>query len=907
MSKNSNLNKLIFRKNKIFATVLALLIVTSILIVVSGTELPTAQAQTTTVPSNMLQYEWPVRGQRGANDMAQTYFVQGPGPNSYNIAWKVSIPGTAYQFKGSYGDMVLSAFNGYVFVYVPSTVADGGTYKGRLFAYDGGTGDLLWSTTEGTSGTASKIDDTYMMMGNTMVKCADGSVVWKAPAGFAQGGSYVSELKMFVDPSIGWSLPDITQPPTLVWNNTAMINGGPVGSWTYGDGKIFHFMKDYTMWCIDARTGNILWSGTHSSEATYGCTYADGKIFWGGLDNNMRCWDANTGKLLWTYNPGGFYGQWASACGYAYGIVYEHNQDNYMYAINATTGQLIWRQLGPGIWYSNKFTIADGKVYVQMGEREYRDFTTGEFAKSEFDCYDAFTGKLLWTAPFEVGAGPSMQQINAYGNLYVAPTESYALPGVYAGSRNIGELWCISSTVQDWPMLLGNPEHTAMGSGPDMLALKWKFTTGGAIIGSPTLVNGVCYFGSTDKNIYAVDAETGAKKWSFQTGFNQWSTPAVANGKVYTGSDDGNIYAIDAATGTQVWKTFAGGQTINALGIGYTAVRSSTVVLNNRVYVGALDGNLYCLNGDNGNVIWKFMGESPCVILTSPTIYNDAIYLPSTRGGYPIGQGPAVTNGDFYKLDMNGNVIWHKEIPYPLNLTSNRGNWLFATATVAPDLGLVFLRNAYRYTYGINMDTGDIVWEHNGFFNPGTPSQAGAQPQTDGPCYAYGMVYVGNFYDISAFNATNGETIWDLYLSREINHCGITYSYGRIYSATEAGALYVIDAETGEKISYYELGGGSAVSVHSTAVPYNGNLYIGVTDWSMYCFGDARVMAAQGVSPSPVVPSPVVTPIQSISPLPTQAVQPPTSESPTTTYIAIAVAVIVIVAAAAALVLRRRK
>jgi len=893
---------------KSFASVFVLLMLASTFLVLSSSTTPVkAQTVGSTIPSNLLQYEWPQKGQRGANDMAQTYLVEGPGPSSFNVAWKVSIPGTAFQFKGSYGDMTLSAFNGYVFVNVPSTVSDGGTYKGRLFAYDGGTGALLWSTAEGTSGVASKIDGTYMMMGNTMVKCADGSVVWKAPAGFAQGGSYVPELKMFIDPAIAWSLPDPSQQPTLVWNRTDLINAGSVGVWVYGDGKIVHFQRDYTMEGIDVRTGNILWIGRHSSEATYGATYADGKVFWGGLDNNLRCWDANTGALLWTYNPQGFYGQWASSSGYAYGIVYEHNQDNFMYAINATTGKLIWRQEGPGIWYSNKFTIADGKVYVQMGEKEYRDFATGEFAQSEFNCYDAYTGKLLWTSPFEVGAGPSMQQINAYGNLYVAPAVSYSLPGVYAGSRNIGELWCISSKTVDWPMLLGNPEHTAMGSGPDNLALKWKFTTGGAIIGSPSLVNGVAYFGSTDKNIYAVDAETGAKKWSFQTGFNQWSTPAVVNGKVYTGSDDGNIYCIDAAAGTQVWKTFAGGKTINQLGIGYTAVRSSPVVLNGRVYVGALDGNTYCLDANSGTVVWKFMGVDPCVILASPTIYDNAIYIPSTTGGYPVGQGPAVKNGDFYKLDLNGNVIWHKEIPYKLNLTPNRGNWLFATASVAPDLGLILLRNGYRETYGISMATGEIVWTHDGFFNPGTPTQAGAQPQTDAPCYAYGVVYLGNFYHISAINATNGQSIWDTYMSREVNHVGITYSYGRIYSATEAGAVYVLDADTGQKVSYYELGGGAALSIHSAAVPYSGNLYIGATDWNMYCFGEARVMSAASPAVVPTV-SPVVLP----SVLPTQTALPsiapqPTSGMPTTTYIAITAAVVIIAVAAAAVFLRKRK
>ncbi len=88
----------------------------------------------------------------------------------------------------------------------------------------------------------------------------------------------------------------------------------------------------------------------------------------------------------------------------AYGMVYEHNQDTYVYAINADTGELVWRAKGPGIGYSNTLSIADGKVYVQMGEYQYRDFETGEYAYPEYNCYDAYTGELIWTFPMENNA-----------------------------------------------------------------------------------------------------------------------------------------------------------------------------------------------------------------------------------------------------------------------------------------------------------------------------------------------------------------------------------------------------------------------------------------------------------------------------------------------------------------------
>ena len=66
------------------------------------------------------------------------------------------------------------------------------------------------------------------------------------------------------------------------------------------------------------------------------------------------------------------------------------------------------------------------------------------------------------------------------------------------------------------------------------------------------------------------------------------------------------------------------------------------------------------------------MGVSPAVIMSTPAIYNDNIYLASTTGGWKIGGagvvggGPTVNNGDFYCLDLSGNVVWHDTIPYDI-------------------------------------------------------------------------------------------------------------------------------------------------------------------------------------------------------------------------------------------------
>jgi outer membrane protein assembly factor BamB len=76
--------------------------------------------------------------------------------------------------------------------------------------------------------------------------------------------------------------------------------------------------------------------------------------------------------------------------------------------------------------------------------------------------------------------------------------------------------------------------------------MRWSYATGDGVMSAPAEVNGVVYFGSFDSDVYAIQANTGAKRWNYTTGGPIPSSPIVANGLVYIGSYDGNLYAINA-------------------------------------------------------------------------------------------------------------------------------------------------------------------------------------------------------------------------------------------------------------------------------------------------------------------------------------------------------------------------
>src|SRR5215469_17531921 len=100
-------------------------------------------------------------------------------------------------------------------------------------------------------------------------------------------------------------------------------------------------------------------------------------------------------------------------------------------------------------------------------------------------------------------------------------------------------------------MFRGDARHGGVYDAAGVVELhgvKWTFHTGAAVISTPAVSNGTVYVGSSDHNLYALDAASGALRWKFATGGRVTSSPAVAAERVYFASYDSKLYALDAAS-----------------------------------------------------------------------------------------------------------------------------------------------------------------------------------------------------------------------------------------------------------------------------------------------------------------------------------------------------------------------
>ncbi len=312
-----------------------------------------------------------------------------------------------------------------------------------------------------------------------------------------------------------------------------------------------------------------------------------------------------------------------------------------------------------------------------------------------------------------------------------------------------------------------NPYEKVLGvNNVGSLSLKWRHHTGSWVYSSPAVANGVVYIGSTDHNVYALNAKTGALLWSYETG--EWvdSSPAVANGVVYVGSEDSNVYALNAKTGVLLWSYQTGG-----------LVDSSPAVANGVVYVGSYGdyGYLYALNASTGALLWSY-NTIGVGVTSSPAVMNGVVYfcdeegyayaLNATTGAllwsYDTGgladSSPAVANGAIYFGDEFGIVYALNASTGALLWSYNTGYSVYSSPAVAN--GVVYVGSEDRNVYALNASTGALLWSYN----------TGGYVDSD-PAVANGVVYVGSenigrgghFY---ALNASTGALLWSYTASR---------------------------------------------------------------------------------------------------------------------------------------------
>jgi outer membrane protein assembly factor BamB len=630
----------------------------------------------------------------------------------------------------------------------------------------------------------------------------------------------------------GWDLsdPDVDKGDggRWLWNYT-IDEPGSNPCLAYGDGRLYCGSYSSTsVYALDAETGEKVWETFVESAMGYMTTYADGKLFVGCQSMHIYALDGETGEIVWQNDFGTAnraFNVWN--INYAYDRVYLHDlgfgQTGAQKCLDADTGEILWAS--PSLFYIGYYrtVVADGKIY---GRQSDQSTTTGrEAIPTNFACWDAFTGEVLWNI-YESIAGP----IIAYGCLLYIQ-----------GSQ----LWCLSTALppQDWPMFRGSVETPGftLDKGPTDISggPKWTYTTGAGILSSPAVVDGKVYFNSNDRYVYCLDAYTGEEIWSFLTNeplmTKFGSSPAVVGNRVYIGPDDGNFYILDADDGDLITSVPMGTYRAVQVSLGQHNIASSPIPYGNRVYVGSMHSGLfYCLDL-NGNIQWS---------------------LDPTGDADPIPGSAAIADGYIYfmdwdgyinKIDMDGNVVLRF-------YTSRNGDSFWSnfwgvrsyTPTVVGDR--VWIGGTNNRVRCWNATTGEQIY-------------SGYQPNVAGETSHGSAVFVQDWAidpvdeegdeigdsdgrivtqagpTMVMARGDNGTNIWSNWGGWEVWSTPVFSGIGRsavVYYGSDSAGITVVDATTGIASSWYTARG----NVVGSPAIWDGKLYIGSYDNKLYCFED---------------------------------------------------------------------
>lgn len=241
-------------------------------------------------------------------------------------------------------------------------------------------------------------------------------------------------------------------------------------------------------------------------------------------------------------------------------------------------------------------------------------------------CYDAATGKVIWT--HENGGFIFKSVAVADGRVILIRTRKDGSPDgrIFALDALDGrELW------------------------------SWQDEKKSQTFTAPIVADGAVYFGRENKLI-CLDALQGEKRWSIQTASLNTilAPPAVAEGRVVIGQYGGTLQCVNAADGKPLWECdldghvyagasidggrvfTAGGYTVYRIDLktgaklwnsaGNDKVGVPLAVKGARIFV-AHSQTLRCLNADDGKEIWS--KETGGHIYAAPAAVGERVYLGS--------------------------------------------------------------------------------------------------------------------------------------------------------------------------------------------------------------------------------------------------------------------------------------
>jgi outer membrane protein assembly factor BamB len=361
-------------------------------------------------------------------------------------------------------------------------------------------------------------------------------------------------------------------------------------------------------------------------------------------------------------------------------------------------------------------------------------------------------------------------------------------------------------------MFRGGPTHPGVAAtrGLERLGgLAWRFQTDGPVRSSPTLADGVVYFGSTDGRLYAVDAASGAERWRYEAGAPIGGAPLVTEGSVIAIDRANRIHAVQRSTGEPLWQVATGRDVPLVWGReGWDYLLAAPMPAGDLVLAGSGDGHLYALGLQRGDIRWRFPTGGR--IRSAPAIHDDVAYVSSGDG---IVYGVSLDDGsEVWRFETAGHAL--EAADWGFDRTQ-----IYSSPTIVD--GVLYIGSRDASLYAIDIATGQARWT----------SEDGTAWVIATPAVAADRVLSARSSSgkVRAVDRDDGTELWSVATGGMVFSSPVVVGE-TVYIGSADERIYAFDLATGEGRWTYRTGGG----VFSSPVVWEGRLYVGSDDGYLY-------------------------------------------------------------------------
>jgi cobaltochelatase CobN len=336
----------------------------------------------------------------------------------------------------------------------------------------------------------------------------------------------------------------------------------------------------------------------------------------------------------------------------------------------------------------------------------------------------------------------------------------------------LATLVMLPAALADYPMFGLDPPRTADAPGfaPVTDNLIWSTdvsSIGNGCIGCGASVADGCVYVSnwvsmamdpTNLGLHCMHESNGSVIWNNSlSGWGGVSTPAVSDGRVFVGAYNGDLYCVNTSDGTTNWNMNVEPSP------SYWGLASSPLIYDGMVYVVSFsDGTMHAIDFD-GNELWNYSASGGSDMYMSVATDGNNLFF---------GGGNAMNCVD---------LVAHTEV------------WTFGglgdkvTTTPAACDGVVYFATGKneKKLYAVDIATGNKVWNRSLYGSLSSPA------------ISDGKIYIGDKdKQINCIYASNGTTLWTQTIGGSCLSSPVVAN-GMVYTAAnyDNGTIYGFDAD----------------------------------------------------------------------------------------------------------------